>query len=141
MFMLGEYQHKLDSKKRLAIPVKFRAPLSDGFVVCKAPEGDPCLYIYSKEDWEPVAEQIRSLPSTEDYRRFKREFFRNADLAEMDSQGRFTVKTDLLEYAGLDKDVLIIGSGNKLEVWNTENDSAESTKTKTADELGLELVL
>lgn len=138
MDFMGDFQHKLDAKKRLFIPAKYRSALADGFVVCKAP--DRCLYIYSKEEWEPVAAQVKSLPGTEEFRRFKREFFRNADLAEMDSQGRFTVKADLLEYAGLDKEVLIIGSGNKFEVWDAAADQRESSRTMTADELGVEVV-
>ncbi len=138
MMFMGEYQHKLDSKKRLAIPVKFRAPLSEGFVVCKAP--DHCLYIYSKEEWEPVAAQIQSLPGTEEFRRFKREFFRNAELADLDSQGRFIVKSTMLDYADITSEVVIIGSGNKLEVWNADSDTKESKRTLSADELGVEVV-
>ncbi|MBQ8063186.1 MAG: division/cell wall cluster transcriptional repressor MraZ [Clostridia bacterium] len=138
MDFLGEFQHKLDSKKRLFIPAKYRGALADGFIVSKAP--DHCLYIYSKEEWEPVAAQIKSLPGSEEYRRFKRDFFRNADLAEMDSQGRFTVKADLLEYAGLDKEVLIIGSGNKFEVWDADSVKKDTDKTLSADELGIEVV-
>lgn len=138
MYFVGEFQHKLDAKKRLFVPAKYRGALADGFVVSKAP--DRCLYIYSKEEWEPVAEQIKSLPGTEEYRRFKRDFFRNADLAEMDSQGRFTVKADLLEYAGLDKEVVIIGSGNKFEVWDAASVKADSDKTLSADDLGIEVV-
>ena len=138
MEFLGDFRHKLDAKKRLFIPVKYRSALADGFVVCKAP--DHCLYIYSKEEWEPVAAQVKSLPGGEEYRRFKRDFFRNADLVEMDSQGRFTVKADLLDYAGLDKEVLIIGSGNKFEVWDAASVEADSGKTMSADELGVEVV-
>ena len=138
MYFLGEFQHKLDAKKRLFIPAKYRAALADGFVVSKAP--DHCLYIYSKEEWEPVAAQVKSLPGSEEYRRFKRDFFRNADFVEMDSQGRFTVKADLLDYAHLEKDVLFIGSGNKFEVWDAGSVNADSSKTKTADELGVEVV-
>lgn len=138
MDFLGVYQHKMDAKKRLFIPSKYRGPLSDGFVVCKAP--DHCLYIYSKEEWEPVAAQIKSLPGTEEYRRFKRDFFQNADMAEMDSQGRFTVKADLLAYAGLEKEVVIAGSGNKFEIWDAAAYNAEVEKTLNADELGIEVV-
>ena len=137
MNFIGEFQHKMDAKKRLFIPAKFRGALADGFIVSKAP--DRCLYIYSKEEWEPIAEQVKSLPGSEEYRRFKRDFFRNAELAEMDSQGRFTVKASLLEYAGLDKEVVIVGSGNKLEVWDAAADRQEGEKTLTADDLGIEV--
>lgn len=138
MQYIGEFQHKLDAKKRLFIPAKFRGPLSEGFIVCKAP--DHCLYVYSKEEWEPVAAQVQSLPGTEEYRRFKREFFRNADMVEMDSQGRFTVKAALLDYAGLSKDVVITGSGNKLEIWDAAAFDSEIERTLSADELNVEVV-
>ena len=138
MYFLGEYRHKLDAKKRLFIPAKYRGALADGFVVSKAP--DHCLYIYSKEEWEPVAAQVKALPGGEEYRRFKRDFFQNADLAEMDSQGRFTVKADLLEYAGLDKEVVIIGSGNKFQVWDAASFQEDKDKTLSADDLNIEVI-
>lgn len=138
MDFVGEFQHKLDAKKRLFVPSKYRGALADGFVVSKAP--DHCLYIYSKEEWEPVAAQIKSLPGTEEYRRFKRDFFKNADLVEMDSQGRFTVKADLLNYAGLDKEVVILGAGNKFEVWDAAAYRKDAEKTLSADDLGIEVV-
>lgn len=138
MDFLGVYQHKMDAKKRLFIPAKYRVPLDGGFIVCKAP--DHCLYIYSKEEWEPVAAQVKSLPGTEEYRRYKRDFFKNADMAEMDSQGRFTVKADLLEYAGLSKDVVIAGAGNKFEIWDAAVYDEDCGKTLSADDLGIEVV-
>lgn len=138
MDFLGVYQHKMDAKKRLFIPAKYRGPLSDGFIVCKAP--DHCLYIYSKEEWEPVAAQVKALPGTEEFRRYKRDFFKNADLAEMDSQGRFTVKADLLDYAGLSKEVVIAGAGNKFEIWDAAVYDEDCEKTLSADDLNIEVV-
>lgn len=138
MDFLGVFQHKMDAKKRLFIPAKYRAALDGGFIVSKAP--DHCLYIYSKEEWEPVAAQVKALPGTEEYRRYKRDFFQNADMAELDSQGRFTVKADLLDYAGLSKDVVIAGAGNKFEVWDAAAYEADNARTLSADELGIEVV-
>ena len=83
---LGTYNYNMDPKKRVFVPAKYRDALQDGLVICKAP--DHCLYLYSLEEWEPVAAQVKALPGSAEYRRFKRDFFKNADMAEMDSQGR-----------------------------------------------------
>ncbi len=138
MDFLGTYNHSLDAKNRLFIPSKYREYLEGGFVVCKAP--DTCLYIYSQEEWSAVAEQVKSLPGTAEYRRYKRDFFKNADMAELDKQGRFTVKGELAEYAGLKKDVVIIGSGNKFEIWDAEEYEDDCYKTRSADDLDIEVV-
>ena len=137
MFFGGVYQHKMDAKKRLFIPAKYRSALSDGFVVCKAP--DRCLYIYAKEDWEPVAKQMLDQPGSKEFRRLKREFFKNTDVVEMDSQGRFTVKKELLDLAGLKQDCILIGAGNKIEVWDAEYYMQDLEETKTADDLDVEI--
>ena len=135
---LGTYNHSLDAKNRLFIPAKYRDYLEGGFVICKAP--DKCLYIYSQQEWEKVADQVKSLPGTEAYRRYKRDFFKNADMAELDKQGRFTVKAELIEYAVFSKDVVILGSGNKFEIWDAEEYEDDCYKTRGADELDIEVV-
>lgn len=138
MDFVGEYFHSLDAKNRVFIPAKYREYLSGGFVLCKSP--DKCLYIYSKEEWEEVAAQVKSLPGTENFRRYKRDFFKNADIVDMDKQGRFTIKAELVDYAQLTKDIVIAGSGNKFEIWNAEQYNDDCGKTLSADELGIEVV-
>ena len=138
MDFLGTYNFNMDSKKRVFVPSKYRDALQDGFVVCKAP--DRCLYLYSLEEWEPVADQVKALPGTTEYRRFKRDFFKNADRAELDSQGRVTVRAELAEYAGLEKAVVIAGAGNKFEIWDADSYAADCEQALTADQLGVEVV-
>lgn len=138
MDFLGIYKHNLDAKNRVFIPAKYREALQGGFVVCKAP--DHCLYVYSQEEWEPVAAQVKSLPGTEAYRRYKRDFFKNADMVELDSQGRFTIKAELSAYAGLTKEVVIAGAGNKFEIWDAASYEDDCYLTRTADELNIEVV-
>lgn len=135
---LGTYNYNMDPKKRVFIPAKYREALKDGFVVCKAP--DPCLYIYSKEEWEPVADQVKSLPGSAEYRRFKRDFFKNADMVELDSQGRFTIKAELAAYANLQKSVVIAGAGNKFEIWDAEAYENDCEQALTADQLNVEVI-
>ena len=145
MDFLGVYNHTLDAKNRIFIPSKYREDLGGTFVVCKAP--DECLFVYSQEEWDKVSEQIKALrPNPEkhqtdaDLRRYKRNFFGNADKVEMDNQGRFTIKADLLEYAHLTKNVVIAGSGNKFEVWDAETYERDSYKTRDADDLDIEVI-
>ena len=138
MDFLGVYRHSLDAKNRVFIPSKYREYLGGTFVVCKAP--DACLYIYSQEEWEKVAEQVKALPGTLDFRRYKRNFFGNADMVELDKQGRFTIKAELLQYAGLTKDVVIAGAGNKFEIWDAEAYESDNYKTRDADDLDIEVI-
>ncbi len=138
MDFLGTYNYTMDTKKRVFLPAKYREDFKDGFIVCKAP--DKCLYIYSEEEWAPVADQVKALPGTTEYRRYKRDFFKNADRAELDSQGRFTIKADLAEYAGLNKAVVIAGAGNKFEIWDAEAYEADCEQALTADQLNVEVI-
>ncbi|MDO4832576.1 MAG: division/cell wall cluster transcriptional repressor MraZ [Clostridia bacterium] len=138
MDFLGLYNHSLDAKNRIFIPSKYREYLGDTFVVCKAP--DTCLYIYSQEEWEKVAAQVKALPGTPEFRRYKRSFFEAADIVEMDKQGRFTIKADLIGYAKLKKDIVIAGAGNKFEVWDAEEYESDTYMTRSADDLDIEVV-
>ncbi len=135
---LGTYNYNMDPKKRVFVPAKYRDALQDGLVICKAP--DHCLYLYSLEEWEPVAAQVKALPGSAEYRRFKRDFFKNADMAEMDSQGRVTIKSELAEYAGLQKAVVIAGAGNKFEIWDAAAYEADCEQALTADQLNVEVI-
>lgn len=138
MDFLGLYKHSLDAKNRIFIPSKYREYLGGPFVVCKAP--DKCIYIYSLEEWEKVAAQVKALSGSENNRRFKRGFFESADMVEMDKQGRITLRAELIEYAGLKKDVVISGSGNKFEVWDVDEYEADTYKARCADDLDIEVI-
>jgi MraZ protein len=136
MAFLGEYQHSLDPKNRVFIPAKFREALGETFVICKSP--DHCLFIYSDEEWERLSEEIYALPPGKNSRQIQREIFRNADTVTPDKQGRVTVNAALCSYAGLDKDVAIVGAGKRIELWDAatwkENVSElESIDTESSD--------
>lgn len=114
---LGEYQHSLDSKGRITIPSKFREQLSDHFVATKGLEN--CIFLYSMEEWRNIEEKLRSLPLTRtDARSFVRFFFSGASELEVDKQGRTVLPANLREYAGIDRDVVIIGVGTRAEIWS-----------------------
>lgn len=116
MFM-GEYQHTLDAKGRLIIPAKFRDELGEGFIVTRGL--DNCLFIYPRTEWESLEAKLKTLPLTRgDARRFVRFLFSGATECEVDRQGRITLPANLREYAGLEKEVVIIGVSNRVELWS-----------------------
>lgn len=111
--MRGEYQHNIDAKGRMIFPVKFREELGEGFVVAKGL--DNCLNVYSKSDWEEFENKISSLPSKA--RKMQR-FFCDSTVCEPDVQGRIIIPNSLREYAGLTKEVTIVGMQRRAEIWD-----------------------
>lgn len=117
MFM-GEYDHSIDPKNRVIIPVKFRSELGPSFVVTIGAEG--CLYLCTMERWEEFAANLRNMPFTKTSRQTQRYFFQNAAECELDKQGRILIPEKLKAKAGLDKDVVIVGNNDRVEIWNPD---------------------
>lgn len=116
---LGEYQHCLDNKGRITVPARFREELGETFIVTKGL--DNCLFVYSLPEWKTVEDNLKTLPFTRgDVRAFVRFFFSGACECETDKQGRILLPLSLREYAKIDKDVVIIGVGTRVEVWAQE---------------------
>lgn len=112
----GTYEHSVDPKGRLFIPAKLREELGG---VCYLTMGiDACLAIYPQESWDVFTEKFASLPMTQS--RLMRPIFSNAVKCEPDSQGRILLPARLRKYAGLSKDVVIIGVHNRAEIWDAE---------------------
>ena len=117
----GEYAYSLDSKGRVNIPAKFRQVLSEDnentFVISRGM--DPCIWVYPLAQWKEIETNLRSLSSlSKIHRTFVRNTARYASPSTYDKQGRITLTPSLIEYAGLEKDALIIGMVNKMEIWN-----------------------
>ena len=118
MFM-GEYNHSVDAKGRLIVPSKFREQLGNEFVVTKGLDG--CLFVYSQEEWKRIEESLREKPLTsKDARKFMRFFFAGAANCEVDKQGRILLPAHLREFAGLEKDVVLVGVGSRVEIWSKD---------------------
>lgn len=114
---LGEYRHSLDGKGRLILPRKFRDSLADGCYVTKSE--DRCLALYDNAGWDGYAEQIRSLPKLDRrVRLYARAAFGQAHDDKPDSQGRITIPQHLREYAGLERDVVVTGMDDRIEIWD-----------------------
>ncbi|WP_100487589.1 division/cell wall cluster transcriptional repressor MraZ [Sporolactobacillus pectinivorans] len=117
MFM-GEFNHSIDIKGRLIIPAKFREELGESFVVTRGLE--QCLFVYPMSEWQHIEERLKALPFTrKDARAFTRLFFSGASVCELDKQGRVSIGNGLREYAGIDKDCVVIGVSTRLEIWDS----------------------
>ena len=118
MFM-GEYHHSIDDKGRLIIPAKFRSELGDKFIITRGIEN--CLFAYPEKRWEEIVRKLESLPFTKkDARNFTRFFLSGATVAEFDKQGRVNITSPLINYAGIEKECIIIGTGDRLEIWSED---------------------
>lgn len=119
MFM-GEYHHTIDDKGRIIVPAKFRQDLGDKFVVTRGIEN--CLFAYSYDEWNKIVERLTKLPFTKkDARNFSRFFLSGATVVEFDKQGRINISSCLVDYANINKDCVIVGVGDRLEIWSQEN--------------------
>ena len=115
---VGEYHQKLDEKGRLTIPAKIRYELGDNFIVTRGLDG--CLFVYKKETWEQIINNYQKLPNVKEARNFMRFFLSGATPQNFDKQGRINISSPLIKYAELSKDTIVIGVGDRLEIWSSE---------------------
>lgn len=116
MFM-GEYKHTIDAKGRMIIPSKFRLELGEVFILTRGL--DKCLFGYPLSEWRQIEEKLKTLPLTKkDARAFTRFFFSGAMECELDKQGRINISAPLMQYAKLEKECVVIGVSNRIELWS-----------------------
>ena len=116
MFM-GEYSHSIDSKGRLIIPSKFREELGEKFVLTRGLDG--CLAVYPQREWDELEEKLRELPLTnKNARAITRFLVSSAAMCELDKQGRILVPAALRKSAGLEKEVVLTGNLERIEIWD-----------------------
>ena len=141
---IGEYNHNLDSKGRLAVPAKFRALLEGGAVVTRGL--DNCLFLYPKKQWNVLVEKLSRLPiSQAKARAFSRHMLSGAMEIDFDNQGRVTLPEFLRKFAGLKKKVIVAGLYDRLEIWDEETwqyykagtEKESSTIAEALGELGV----
>jgi MraZ protein len=115
---LGTYAPKLDDKGRVILPAKFRAELENGVVIARGQER--CLYVFTTREFEALADKMRQAPVTgKQARDFMRVFLSGANAEVPDNQNRVTIPAALRAYAGLGRDLTVIGVGNRAEIWDT----------------------
>ena len=117
--LIGEYEHSLDVKGRLIMPAKLREDIGEKFIITKGLDG--CLFGFSLSEWTNFEEKLKSLPLTnKNARDFVRFFLSGAVECEIDKQGRFLVASNLREYASMEKEIVIIGVGTRIEFWSKD---------------------
>ncbi len=116
---IGEYSHTIDTKGRLSMPARFRGLLGAHFIVTKGL--DQSLFVYPEDEWKILEEKLKKLPLTnQNARAFVRFFFSGATECELDQQGRIRIPLNLREHASLEKEVIVIGVGTRVEIWSQE---------------------
>ena len=117
--LIGEYEHSLDAKGRLIMPAKLRTDMGEKFIITKGLDG--CLFVFSQNELSNFESKLKELPLTnKNARDFVRFFLSGATECEIDKQGRFLLVNTLREYAEITKEVIIIGVGTRLEIWNKD---------------------
>ena len=116
---IGEYSHTIDTKGRLSMPARFREMLGEQFIVTKGL--DQSLFVYPIDEWTVLENKLKQLPLTnQNARAFVRFFFAGATECELDQQGRIRIPANLREHADLEKEVVVIGVGTRLEIWSQQ---------------------
>lgn len=113
---LGEYEHTIDAKGRLAVPAKFRAQMDKGSVISKGM--GTCLSIYTMEHWEEKSTELASGKTSDELRDFERRIYPSASEVELDGQGRMVIPAKLRNYAGLASEVTVAGVRDHFEIWD-----------------------
>ena len=136
---IGEYQHSIDQKGRVAVPAKFRPQLGTGVVVTRGL--DHCLFIYTETEWQELAQKLVALPLTQaNSRAFVRLMLAGAMQVSLDSQGRILLPDYLREYAGLNKEAVIAGLFNRVEIWDKQKWQEYKARTEAeSDEIAEKL--
>jgi len=117
---LGEYYRTIDKKGRIFIPAKFREDLIKGVVISKGFD-EKCLFLFSKENWKRLEEKIMSNKVAErSIQSFSRWFFSSASEEAIDQQGRTRIPQTLIKYAGLEKEIVMVGVSDRAEIWSSE---------------------
>ena len=134
IMLMGEFHHNIDDKGRLTLPAKFREELGDSFIITRGLES--CLFVYTMDEWKKITEKLNNLPFTrKDARSFMRFFLSGATAVEFDKQGRINITSPLVTYADLKKECVIIGVGDRLEIWSSEkwNNFYDTNKDSLSD--------
>jgi len=138
--LIGQYEHTIDNKKRLALPAKFRGELGEKVIITRGIEG--CLVVYTEKEWKIMSDKLSSLTiSQAEARSFTRMILAGAMEVSLDKLGRILVPDYLKNYAGLKKNVVICGLSNRLEIWDYEKwekykKEAEKDVDKIVSKLG-----
>ena len=124
VMFFGEYRHSVDDKDRIIMPAKFREQLGNVFYITIdlwGKEEEKCLYVYAEEDFKVLCDKLRQMAASDsETRKLYRKFYSRVQDTSVDKQGRVMLATELREHAGLDKDIVLAGQDDHIEIWNRE---------------------
>jgi MraZ protein len=138
----GEFKHQLDAKNRCRVPAKLRGELGEKFVVTKG--GSGCLFVFNEKRMEALNEKVANVPMFDrSVQEAVRKWFSSAADVENDDQGRFLLPQNLKDYAKIEKNIVVIGAGSRIEIWSEErwNDYNSGNLKVSAEENGFDEVL
>ena len=140
MMLMGEFQHNIDAKGRIIIPSKLREDLGAKFVITRGLDG--CVFGYPLENWEKIQEKLKQLPlAKKEARAFTRFFYSAAAEAEIDKQGRINIPSTLVDYANLEKECLVLGVSDRIEIWSkTKWESVSSEIEESFEEIAEDML-
>lgn len=136
---LGEYEHSIDDKGRVAVPARFREEVAEGIILTRG--FDRCLQVFPRATWEVLRQRVSSLSvGNEDVRNLRRLLFSGAADLELDRQGRILIPQNLREYASLAEQVVVVGNDTYFEIWSGERwravlDTLDANGTQLAQQL------
>lgn len=130
---IGEYQHNIDQKGRVAVPVKFRSAIGGGAIVTRGLDG--CLFMFTEQEWGELAQKLMALPLAQaNSRAFVRLMMAGAVQVALDNQGRVLLPDYLRQYAGLKKETVVTGLYNRIELWDKERWQEYKNKTEASSD-------
>lgn len=132
----GSYNHTIDAKNRMFIPAQFRKGLGEEgeeFVVMKSPSPEKCLFVYPREEWELIEYELDKMSPGADERKKYRLIYSRTENNSLDKQGRVQLRDDFCKYAGLEKDVVVLGAGKRIEIWAEEEWNKMLSETEDND--------
>ena len=120
---VDEYERQLDERGRMILPAKIRSIIAGDTVYITQAPFDKCLHLYTEEEWKVVSDQVSQLPTATDRNAaaFVRLFFGKASSVQIDKQGRIPISKKLMDYAGLVKDIVLVGANTRLEIWDSQS--------------------
>lgn len=123
-YFSSEYECKLDTKGRMVLPARIKSSMpedEEGTRIVLTRGFEPCITIYPLDEWQKIFERVASLDEfNPEYRRFQRNFLRGNTEVELDKNGRFTIPRTMARYAKIDREAILVGMGNRIEVWNPD---------------------
>lgn len=138
--LMGEFQHNIDAKGRIIIPAKLREDLGAKFVITRGLDG--CVFGYPLDNWEKIQEKLKQLPlAKKEARAFTRFFYSAAAEVEIDKQGRINIPSTLVDYASLEKECLVLGVSDRIEIWSkTKWESVSSEIEESFEEIAEDML-